>query len=201
MIFLRYESFRSYLRLYPVTAIIIAINLAVFLYDWISGSNTLLYHGAFIVDPPSDPYGLTEPWRYVTAVFLHAGFDHILFNMFAVLVFAPPLERMLGKARYAVFFLFCGVMGNAVSAMFADDVLISVGASGAIYGLYGAYLYLATMKKTLDEGSKKTVYSILAFGVIYSLLVPGINMWAHFGGAIAGFLYALWYDRMLLKRS
>ncbi|UVI31944.1 rhomboid family intramembrane serine protease [Paenibacillus spongiae] len=199
MIFLRYESFRGYLRMFPVTSAIIAINLIVFFYDkWVAGGE-LLARGMFI-ESPFDPYGLNEPWRYVTSIFLHGGYEHLFFNMFAILVFAPPLERMLKSGRYALFFLLCGIGGNALSAVVETGVSASVGASGAIYGVYGAYLYLATMKKTLDEASRKTVYTILVFGVIYSLVAANVDLWAHVGGGIAGFVFALIYDRSLSAR-
>lgn len=200
MIFLRYEGFRSYLKLYPVTAVIIAINLIVYLLDaWFVVDHGLTEQGAMLVYPGSY-YSEDELWRYVTSVFLHNGFDHLLFNCFAILVFAPPLERMMGSFRYAFFYLFAGIMGNAFTAMFAQEPTASVGASGAIYGIYGAFLYLALFKKALDEASRKTIYIILAFGVVYSVLIPTINLWGHLGGAVAGLFYIFWYDRILNTR-
>ncbi|MFD0716519.1 rhomboid family intramembrane serine protease [Paenibacillus sp. GCM10027626] len=198
MIFLRYESFRGYLKMYPVTSVLIALNLLIFCGDAIF-DHELIIRGAFI-DIPQDPFGLQEPWRYITSMFLHRDFAHLFYNMFALLVFAPPLENMLGSGRYAVFYLLSGLIANAVSAVIVTHPTISVGASGAIYGIYGAYLYLAVMKKSLDEGSRKTVYVILVFGVIYSLIAEGINLWAHIGGALAGFAMAYLYDQILIAK-
>ncbi|MFC4778603.1 rhomboid family intramembrane serine protease [Paenibacillus sp. GCM10023252] len=200
MIFLRYESFRGYLRSYPVTSILIGLNLLYYLFVASMGSTLdgehLYRSGAFYTVENTDPFGLEEPWRYMTSLFLHSGFEHLFYNLFALLVFAPPLERLLGRLRYSVFYLLCGVLANAFSAMcylaLEDGNLLSVGASGAIYGVYGAFLYLALLRKSwLDEGSRKTVYIILGFGVVYSILSPGINLWAHLGGALAGFLLFL----------
>lgn len=191
MIFIRYESFRSYLRYYPVTAALIAINLIVFV---ISRLNESLYlNGMFFTVPGVDSFGLTEPWRYVTSQFLHAGFDHLLFNMFALLVFAPPLEYLLKSLRYIVFYVLCGVGGNLLSAFVHDlqqaDYHAAVGASGAIYGVYGAFLFIALLRKSmLDNASRKMVYIILAFGVVHSVFVYNIDLWGHVGGALAGFL-------------
>lgn len=200
MIFLRYESFRSYLRLYPVTAGIIAINILVYFIDLFSGNHVLLERGMFFSSPDQNHYSLSEPWRYVTAVFLHLGFQHLFFNMFTILIFAPPLERMLGHVRYAVFYLLCGIVGNLFSAL-AEPVTAGAGASGAIYGIYGAFLYLAVMKKTMDESSRKTVYTILIFGLIYSIFVPGIGIWAHLGGLFAGFVFGYGYDRYVYNKQ
>ncbi|AJY73372.1 rhomboid family intramembrane serine protease [Paenibacillus beijingensis] len=203
MIFLRYESFRGYLKAYPVTSVIIALNALAFVLLTIAGSSTdlrmLIRFGAFI-QTFDDPYGLSEPWRYVTSIFLHSGFQHLFFNLFSLLVFAPPLERLLKPLRYAGFFLLCGVAGNLASALIVAGNMLSVGASGAIYGVYGAFLYIALLRKaSLDESSRKTVYTILIFGVIYSFISPGINIWAHLGGGIAGFVLCGLFQRRTIR--
>ncbi|WP_424766759.1 rhomboid family intramembrane serine protease [Paenibacillus sp. sgz302251] len=210
MIFLRYESFRSYLRLYPVTASLIALNMVYFIIIAVYGDTNNGLHaikfGAFVTNTAFDPYGMLQPWRYVTSMFMHAGLEHLLYNMFALLVFAPPLERLLGSLNYALFYVICGIGGNAMSAIVNvvtndPDTHVGVGASGAIYGVYGAYLYLSLFRKSqLDESSRKTVYTILIFGVIYSLLVPQVDLWAHVGGGLAGFLLYQLFDRMKARK-
>lgn len=211
MIFLRYESFRSYLKLYPVTAALIALNIIYFIVIVISGNPEEWLHaieyGAFVTNPRLDPYGMLEPWRYVTSIFMHSGIEHLLYNMFALLVFAPPLERLLNSVRYALFYLLCGIAGNGMSAWAnvlegVSDIHVGVGASGAIYGVYGAFLYISLFRKQrLDEGSRKTVYTILIFGVIYSFLVPRVDLWAHAGGALAGFLLYNVIDRLNTRKN
>jgi rhomboid protease GluP len=189
MIFLRYESFRGYLRMYPVTSGLLGMFLLVHLLDLVLPGSPLLDRGFFFQHPVADPYGLEQPWRYVTSIFLHGGLEHLLFNCFSVLVFAPPLERLLGHIRYMLFFLLAGVLGNVFSAfVHASEGNASVGASGSIYGVFGAYLYLAIFRKrAMDEASRKTIFAILIFGLIYSLISPNINIWAHIGGGVAGF--------------
>ncbi|MFD1953421.1 rhomboid family intramembrane serine protease [Paenibacillus thailandensis] len=209
MIFLRYESFRGYLKQYPVTSAIIAANLIYFIIVAIAGSTEnamhLLRYGAFYAEPGLDDYGLMEPYRYISSMFMHSGVQHLLFNMFALLVFAPPLERLTGHVRYAFFYLLCGVAANFASAFMTVQLdrpyVLSVGASGAIYGVYGAYLFLAVFRKSwLDAGSRKTVYMILASGLIYSFLIPTINVWAHIGGGVAGFLLFGLFDRLMTRK-
>lgn len=203
MIFLRYESFRSYLKLYPVTSAILATNILLFVW-MVLGGDVLFKYGAFLAYP-GDMYGLQEPWRYVTSILLHANWEHLFFNCFSILVFAPPLERLLRSGPYLVFYVLCGIVANAVSvimfnAFSADPALVSVGASGAIYGAFGAYLNLALLHKhTLDEGSRKTVFTILIFGLIYSFLVTNINIWAHVGGLIAGFAFFQQFARNIRR--
>ncbi len=188
MMFVRYENLRSYIRLYPITAIILMINVAVFIVDFLILDRDITEWGMFYQEPVFDRYGFEEPYRFVTSIGLHAGWEHLLFNCFSILVFAPPLERLLGHVRYSVFYLVAGIGGNVLSAIVhVGSEYGSVGASGAIYGVFGCYLFLAVFhKNALDEGSRKTVYGTLIFGLIYSVLMPNVNIWAHIGGAIAG---------------
>ncbi|TVY03296.1 rhomboid family intramembrane serine protease [Cohnella terricola] len=190
MIFQRNESFKTYIRFYPVTSFILALNLIVFVIDYLFLDQEWTIKGMYYLEHVFNRYGLDEPWRYVTSIALHGGWDHILFNSFSILVFAPPLERLLGHFRYFVFYLLSGIAGNIMTTIIkAGSDYGSVGASGAIYGLFGAYLFLAVFRKfALDEATRKTIFFMLGFGLIYSIILPNINIWAHIGGAIAGFV-------------
>ncbi|MDO7906009.1 rhomboid family intramembrane serine protease [Paenibacillus sp. JX-17] len=203
MIFIRYENWRSYLRYYPVTSLILLINLIMFFVLTFNGGSTnvmtLVRFGALLNDSPFD----AQLWRYLTSMFLHAGFDHLLFNCFALLVFAPPLERLLGSWRYALLYLGSGLLGNIISIAHynaAAEATVMIGASGAIYGVYGAFLYIALFQRQMmDEASRKTLYTLLGFGIIFSFAVANVNWMAHFGGLIGGFfIYGLMLR--LLKR-
>lgn len=188
MIFIRYESFRQYIRWYKVTSLILLINVLLYVETVIRGpmdsfffTRGVLIHAA--------PY-TADWWRYVLSMFLHADFAHLLFNCFAIFVFAPPLERLLGIWQYALLYFGSGLIGNVVSVLLNDPGVLSVGASGAIYGLYGAYLYLIVFRSgALDQASRKTVQMFILLGIIYTLLNMGrINVYAHLGGLAGGFL-------------
>lgn len=190
MLFLRYESFRQYIRWYPVTSIIIALQAALFIWMSLSGGTrneeTLLRFGALINDMPySGQY-----WRYFASQFLHIGFDHLLFNSFSLFVFAPPLERLLGKWKYGLFYLGSGFIGNLATVMvYREELILSAGASGAIYGIFAAYLFIAIFfKKALDKQSSSTIKTVVIVGFVYSFLIPQVNAAAHIGGFIGGFL-------------
>ena len=185
--FVRRESFKEYTRLYPVTTGIIAINIVMMLVLELYGSSTdvytLLRFGAMFGLEGYEP----EWWRYFTAMWLHIGWTHLLFNCFGLLVFTAPLERMLGSMRYAAYYVFCGVVGSAVSSLLHQDEYIGAGASGAIYGVYAAYLYIAVFhKEFMDYSSRKTIQIIVAIGFVHSLIVQGVDLWAHLGGFLAG---------------
>jgi len=202
MIFQRNESFKTYIRFYPVTSFILALNLIVFVIDYLFLDQKWTIEGMYYLEHVFNRYGLNEPWRYVTSIALHAGWDHILFNSFSILVFAPPLERLLGHFRYFVFYLLSGIAGNIMTTIvYAGSDYGSVGASGAIYGLFGSYLFLAIFRKfALDEATRKTIFFMLIFGFVYSIILPNINIWAHIGGAIAGFAMMSIYAASRRKR-
>lgn len=195
MIFVRYENWRKYLRYYPVTSLLIVINLVMFVLTSIDGGSrnplTLMKYGAL-----SDlPQFVDEAWRYFTAMFLHNGFDHLLFNSFALLVFVPPLERIMGSWKFAILYLLSGLLGNIIGLAYyerAEGYHFLVGASGAIYGAYGAYLYIALFQQqVIDESSRKTLFTLLILGILFSF-TPGVSLIAHVGGLVGGFfLYGL----------
>jgi len=203
--FLRYESFREYIRYYPVNTVILTIlvaahvgfAIAASMYG-VSANELKQVYGGFLKVPE---YGIIpEYWRYVTSAFLHADFGHLLFNGFAIFVFAPPLERALGPMRYAFLFLFAAVTGN-IFTNFYDGVIFSLGASGAVYGVFGAYVYyMLFRRRAMDPSSKKTIQTILIVGVIYSFVVPHVNLYAHLGGFVGGLALNALYSRFLQGR-
>lgn len=194
MIFVRREKFRQYVRFYPANTALLGVILAAFVFRLAAPGMI------FDLMVTNDPRAAGEYWRYVTAIFLHADWTHLLFNVFSLFVFAPPLELLFGSWRYALFFLACGIIGNIGAIALAGDRWFgAVGASGAIYGVFGAYLYMALFRKQLlDPGSRTTVLAMLALGLLFSLAVPHVSFWAHVFGALAGFaLYALTGSRKL----
>ncbi|MED4599342.1 rhomboid family intramembrane serine protease [Paenibacillus validus] len=200
--FARRESLKQYVRLYPVTTTLIAIHLLLMAAMEVYGSSkdtaTLLRFGAMFDLPGLQP----EPWRYVSSIFLHIGFEHLLFNSFALYVFAAPLERMLGSWRYAVFYLICGIIGNLASAWLHTDSYVGAGASGAIYGVYAAYLYLSVFRKDLiDYQSKQTVRTIVIIGFVYSILIPNVDIYAHGGGFVGGLAVSAILTLFVKKRK
>ena len=134
-------------------------------------------------------------WRLLSASFLHAGIVHLVVNMFGLAVIGMTLERLFGHRLYLSIYLFSGVMGSALSMHFSAQTAVSVGASGAIFGVAGALL-VAVFKnrKTLPQMFSKQTLSGMGFFVIYSLVQGfgrvGIDNAAHVGGLLAGCLMA-----------
>jgi len=177
---------------YQVTVIIVSLNLAVFLAMVFAGlgfinfeSSDLLAWGANY--RPSTTSG--DWWRLLTCVFLHAGLMHLLLNMYGLWFVSIFLEPMLGKAKYAMAYLLCGVVASAASIWWHPNT-VSIGASGAIFGLYGVLTALAITSKVKLKQKKPLLLFSLFFIVINLVmgLRGNIDNAAHIGGLISGLL-------------
>ena len=133
-----------------------------------------------------------EWWRLLTNTFLHGGLMHLLANMYGLLFVGIFLEPRLGKIKYAIVYLTTGIIASAAS-LWWHDATVSVGASGAIFGLYGLFLALLLTKVYPKDFSKAFLISTLVF-VGYNLLMGltgGIDNAAHLGGLLSGFIIGL----------
>jgi len=131
-------------------------------------------------------------WRFITPIFLHAGLIHLLFNLMFQIQQGVPLEREFGSLRIVTLYMVAGITGNLMSSIFLPTVL-SVGASGALFGLMGTLL-AAMLKnwKNLRRPCLGIIFLsvIIAFNLFIGLL-PYIDNFAHVGGLLAGFLFGL----------
>jgi membrane associated rhomboid family serine protease len=176
----------------PATFILIAVNVAAFLAEIAGGGGGLGGSGSTVIDHfglRGDSVANGEWYRLVTGGFLHAGLLHIGFNMFALYILGVLLEPAVGTPRFlAVYFasLFAGSFG---AILLTDPAQVTVGASGAIFGLFGAAFVIAR-GRGLD-----TIASQLGFILLINLAltfgVRGISVGGHLGGLAAGLLCAL----------
>lgn len=196
--FVRNESFGSFLRSYPVVSGIVMIHLVLFLWMflfWSLGGQFIFIQG--VGHNLSVANG--EWWRLITPIFMHQAPAHFLFNSFSLVLFGPALERQLGKIRFIAIYLLTGILANIATFFIGGlDYHPHLGASGAIFGLFGLYAYMALYRKDLiDKDNSQVVMTILVIGLIMTFVNTGINIYAHIFGVIAGaalapvFLYKL----------
>ena len=169
-----------------VTAVLILINCAVFLLETLAGGSTktevALKFGAQY--EPLIRQG--QYYRLFTAMFLHFGFYHLLFNMYALSVLGPAVDYVCGPLIYIVIYLAAGVAGNALTLLMekrSGKNSISAGASGCIFGLLGACLVLAVAGYGF---SLRSILTTLAVNLAYGLSSKHINMLSHAGGFAGG---------------
>lgn len=166
-----------------VTYTIIGFTVAVFLLQLAVGIN------AVAGDWGMWPVGIAiggEWWRLITAAFLHGSFLHIAFNMYVLFALGPTLERILGHGRYLTLYLVSALGGGVASYVFSDMRSVSVGASGAIFGLMGA-LVVAGRRLRYDITQ---VLILLAINVAIGFFSPGTDWRAHLGGLVTGAVVA-----------
>ncbi|GAA4573326.1 rhomboid family intramembrane serine protease [Planotetraspora kaengkrachanensis] len=124
-----------------------------------------------------------EWWRLITGAFLHSGVIHIAFNMWALYVIGPELERRLGSLRFATLYLLSAIGGSVAIYLFGN---VAVGASGAIYGLFGA-LFVVAKRMGYDA---RGVLMLIGINIVMTFVLPGISWQGHLGGLVTGTLVA-----------
>lgn len=130
-------------------------------------------------------YNLLQPWRFVTAVFLHASILHILFNMWVLMDIGPIIEEMYGSARYFFIFVVTGIGGYVLSSFVGN---FSIGASGSLLGLIGLLLAMSMGRQTAGMRMLRSqMIRWLIYILIFGLVMRGIDNFAHLGGLITGF--------------
>jgi membrane associated rhomboid family serine protease len=133
---------------------------------------------------------VAEPWRMLTAAFLHSMSSplHILFNMFSLYIFGPILEHAIGRARFLVLYLLAA-LGGSVAVLLLNPGVVVVGASGAIFGLMGAFF---VVQRRLGGNSAQLVV-VIGLNLVIGFVVPGIAWEAHVGGLVVGSAVAAIY--------
>lgn len=184
--FVRTESFREYIREYPVITTIVCINIVVYLATILP----FLPNGPIISALIGINYliGEGEIWRIVTPIFLHLQITHLLMNIVAIVIFAPFLEKLLGKTGFINLFLFSGIVANLATFMLMNPSYMHVGASGSFYGLFGFYLSLILFRKNhFPKEIRQSIMVILVVGIVFTFIQPNVNITGHIFGAIGGF--------------
>ena len=180
------------------TSAVLGLNVAVFLAMLVGGvgllnptSENLIRWGANF--GPRTTAG--EWWRLFTCTFLHVGVIHIAFNMMVLMQIGPLIERLFGRAGFAVIYVVAGLAGSLASLAW-NPYAVSAGASGAIFGLYGALLgFLALQRRELPGALLRRLLNgalvFVGFNIVYGLSRPGTDIAAHAGGLAGGFLCGL----------
>jgi len=168
-----------------LTYLILSINLIVFLLMTIAGGSTdhrvLIAFGAKV----NSLIQAGEVWRFLTSTFIHIGFMHLAFNLYAFWSLGPFIEERFGRWRFLTIYILSGLGGSIASFFFSSS--LSAGASGAIFGLLGALLYYSIRRPSLWKsglGMNLVLVILINFG--FGLTMPGIDNYAHLGGLLTG---------------
>jgi membrane associated rhomboid family serine protease len=193
-----------------VTWTLVGINIVCYLAE-IFFPNTVVDDGVMIGHYGSSIGVASGEWyRLISSAFLHEplsdgtfGILHIAFNMWALIVVGPSLERMLGRSRFLAVYLVSALGGSVLYYLVASPVAPALGASGAIFGLFGAWFVLARRLR-LDG---RQIVGLIVINLVITFVIPGIAWQAHVGGLIAGvaltsaYAYAPQRNRTLIQAS
>ncbi len=198
-------------RATPVTYAILGLNLAIHVFMTSTAGGDFIQQFIFGVDSQTlIAFGAKtnelllqrgEWFRLVTPVFVHAGLIHIVSNSYALWLVGPQVERLYGSARFVLAYLLCGIGGVAGSYLSSavlgrDPTVPSVGASGAIFGLFGmlavfGYKYRHELPSNFRRAFGSSVFPVIAINLFIGFFVPFIDNGAHIGGLICGALFSV----------
>ena len=129
-----------------------------------------------------------EYYRLLTSMFLHSGLLHLFFNMYALYIIGPQVESFFGKTKYLIIYLLSGISGSLLSVAFNVNT-VSVGASGAIFGLFGALLYFGyNYRGYLGNVIKSQILPVVIINLIFGFISTGVDVAGHIGGLIGGII-------------
>ncbi len=182
-------------KFYPLTYSIIGINIVVYIFSAVLSQNIADMDMQILVDMGAlyGPYTVLkgEWWRLFTAMFLHGGMTHILMNMFSLYLIGRGVEIYFEKKAYVSIYLFSGLLGGLAS-LYVHPQTVGIGASGAIFGVFGALagFFLAHRDKieTQSKAFMKDFGIVLGLNLVLGLSMPSIDVSAHIGGLIVGLI-------------
>ena len=179
----------------PVTKVLIGINVALFLAELLFGAVGAMGGGStgMLVDMgalvPAYVAVKHEYWRLFTAMWLHGGLLHVAFNMYALYIGGSYLEMIAGKGKYLAIYLIAGVAGNVAVYLLAAPISVTIGASTAIFGIFGAlFTYSLHNRDSAVGRALQSMGTVILINLVITFVVPGISWQGHVGGLIGGVL-------------
>jgi len=192
------STWRSQLQSAPAVLVLILVNVLVFLFEISVGhwNDPRVLHRIGALEPAA-VVAQGEYWRLFTALFLHAGFLHLAFNLFALYFLGPPLERSIGAIRFLACYLISGLASSAGVVALTEIRLVDVdqliGASGCVMGIVGAWAGFLLQHRHAPFAKERlgNIVLIVVIQIAFDLSTPEVSMSAHMCGLVAGFFLGL----------
>jgi rhomboid protease GluP len=182
------QFLKKYFYLQPITTIFLILNFVMVILTLFYGGfkiNVLLKLGG-LYPPLVTEYN--EYYRLITTAFLHGNIIHFLLNGFALFYLGGELERLIGGIRFIIIYIL-SALGASIATVLLSPNYVTVGASGAIYGVVGALLVLTfTRKEWFYSTQIRALRNLIVINIVFTLLMPSISTEGHIGGMIIGFI-------------
>ena len=167
-----------------ITYILIFINILFYVLSIISNS----FYNSMVLNPSKILNG--EYYRLLSCIFMHGGIIHLLCNMYCLYVIGPQVESFFGKIKYIIIYLLSGIIGSLMSLSITNS--ISLGASGAIFGLLGSILYFGYHYRVyLSQAIKSQIIPLIVLNLFLGFILNGVDNAAHICGLIGGVLVSM----------
>ncbi len=178
-----------------ITSVLIAMNITMFVAELVQGAGGALGRGPAVITlldlgamSPVQIALAGEWWRFVTAMFLHAGLWHVAVNCYSLFLLGNLIETSMGRIRFIAIYFVSGFLGSVASYWFSEPTIVGVGASGAVFGLLGAFVAYNWRRRELAMAAQnlRWVWTILVLNLVFAFIVPNIDHFAHMGGFVGG---------------
>lgn len=176
----------------PLTDVLLGINVVLFIVEVIRSKGNILaitpqaMFGLGGLYPPAVAGG--QYWRLISSMFLHEGLIHIAFNMYALYLIGTAIEITFGSVRFLAIYFVSGFLASVTSFVFGPALAVSIGASGAIFGLLGAWTVFNLRRRSNPAAAAnlRVAIGLIVINLIITFAIPGIAIFAHIGGLITG---------------
>ena len=190
------EELKKELSKEPVTAVLLLLNIIIFLVtDFTGGTDNTIHMLECGAAYPPFILENGEYYRLFTCMFLHFGIEHLANNMLVLFVLGQRLEPVVGKIRFLLIYFLGGIGGNLISLVFdikGGNYAVSAGASGAVFAVMGAMIWVVIRNRgRLQDISTRQMLVMAAFSLYFDFASSGVDNAAHVGGMICGILLAV----------
>ncbi|ODG93876.1 MULTISPECIES: rhomboid family intramembrane serine protease [Bacillaceae] len=195
--FLVTEDFKTFIRKYPITTIMVGLCTILAIITTFLGGYTIeniIILGGY----EHELVKQGEIWRLFTYAFMHGSYAHFFMNMTFMIILGRPLERALGSVKFLLFYLVSVILTGLIINFNYTPNTVETGASGVGYAFLGMYLFITLFrKKMLFSDDRKFVITFLGIGLLSSLIIPSTSLTGHLAGMIIGFIIT----PLLLKKG
>ncbi len=190
------EELKKELSKEPVTAVLLLLNIIIFLVtDFTGGTDNTIHMLECGAAYPPFILENGEYYRLFTCMFLHFGIEHLANNMLVLFVLGQRLEPVVGKIRFLLIYFLGGIGGNLISLVFdikGGNYAVSAGASGAVFAVMGVMIWVVIRNRgRLQDISTRQMLVMAAFSLYFGFASSGVDNAAHVGGMICGILLAV----------
>ena len=180
---------KNFIAYRPITSLLIAINTVFLIITLFTGGfsiDNLVSLGALF--PPLIKH-YHEYYRLITAMFLHVNFLHFLMNMIVLYEIGGHMEHLIGPKKYILVYLLSGIASSMTVAFIGADNVITVGASGALFGIMGGLLILTFIRSTwFSPRTISSIRKIMGINLVITFIIPSISVLGHIGGLVMGLI-------------